>query len=325
LQLRATAILRRRLQASHKEKGALIALNARTGDVLALVSLPVPGTTGTATPDELLDRARYGQYPPGSTFKLVTAIAALRADPKSQNRIFHCQPLGDRRVGTRIPGWNRPIRDDVGDSPHGALSMMHAITVSCNAYFAQLGVYQVGARRLHDTAELMDIPAGDVAEIKKMLPFAAYGQGPVLMTPFKMARVAATIASNGSMAQGRWILDDSNTRQDAARPIMNPDSALLLATAMRSVVTGGTGHRAMSGLNVSVAGKTGTAQVDEGMPHSWFTGFAPYDGDASERIAFAVVVEHGGYGGRLAAPIARELIEAARDLKIIPASVAQTR
>ena len=75
----------------------------------------------------------------------------------------------------------------------------------------------------------------------------------------------------------------------------------------------------MAGLNVSVAGKTGTAQVNEGLPHSWFAGFAPYTAQANDRIAFAVVVEHGGYGAQAAAPIARELVEAARDLGIIAA------
>jgi peptidoglycan glycosyltransferase len=209
----------------------------------------------------------------------------------------------------------------VGDSAHGTLDMMRAITVSCNAYFAQLGTYEVGAQRLHDTAELLDIDAGDVAEIKKMMPFAAYGQGPVLVTPFKMARVAATIADGGTMPEGRWVIDESNSRNAAARRIVAPDSAAMLAAAMRSVVTSGTGRRAMVGLDISVAGKTGTAQMDEGMPHSWFAGFAPYDADPSSRIAFAVVVEHGGYGAQVAAPTARELIEAARDLGIIPRPV----
>ena len=79
----------------------------------------------------------------------------------------------------------------------------------------------------------------------------------------------------------------------------------------------GTARRTMAGLDIQVAGKTGTAQMDEGQPHSWFTGFAPYDAPPAQRIAFAVVVEHGGYGAQAAAPIARELIEAARDLGII--------
>jgi peptidoglycan glycosyltransferase len=74
----------------------------------------------------------------------------------------------------------------------------------------------------------------------------------------------------------------------------------------------------MKAARVSIAGKTGTAQLGEGQPHSWFAGFAPYDGNPARRIAFAVIVEHGGYGGTLAAPIAREIAEAAADLGIIP-------
>ncbi len=317
LQMKAADILARRLQAAHKDHGALVVMNAESGDVLALVSAPTPPASGTGTPEQLLDRARYGQYPPGSTFKLVTAMAALRLDPKLERKRFHCGPLGDGRVGARISGWNRPIRDDVGDAAHGSPDMAQAITVSCNAYFAQLGVSEVGTKALIETAQLLEIPAGDPAEVRKMLPFAAYGQGPVLITPFKMARVAATIARGGAMPQGRWVMDDSNLRVKAATDILPTEQADFIARAMRAVVTGGTGRRAMAGLNVQVAGKTGTAQMDEGAPHSWFAAFAPYDGPPSERIALAVVVEHGGYGALTAAPIARDVIEAARDLGII--------
>ncbi len=320
LQTKAAAILERRLQRAGLQHGALVIMNADSGDVLAMVSAPVPSGSGAATPDELLDRARYGQYPPGSTFKLVTAIAALRTDPALASKRFHCGPLGDGRVGARIPGWNKPIRDDIGDHAHGSPDMARAIAVSCNAYFAQLGVASVGAKTLLATADLLDIPAGDLAEVKKMLPFAAYGQGPVLMTPFKMARVAATIAHDGAMPQGRWVTDDSNERRDPAKPILAAEQARFIASAMREVATQGTARRAMAGLNVEVAGKTGTAQMDEGAPHSWFAGFAPSNAPANQRIAFAVVVEHGGYGSQAAAPIARELVEAARDLGIIGVS-----
>jgi cell division protein FtsI/penicillin-binding protein 2 len=264
----------------------------------------------------LLDRARYAQYPPGSTFKLVTAIAALRLNPKAMEKTYTCRGLGGGRVGTIIPGWRRPIRDDVGDHAHGALNMANAITVSCNAYFAQLGVFAVGAQALSDTSNLLGIPAGSVADIKQMLPFAAYGQGPVVATPFKMARVAATIANDGKLPEGRWISDSSNTRTAAPQPVLDSASAAFLSRAMRSVVTSGTARTAMSGVTVSVAGKTGTAQLDEGLPHSWFAGFAPYDADPDRRLAFAVVVEHGGYGAKFAAPIARELIDAAEQLKL---------
>ncbi|MBV9759997.1 MAG: FtsW/RodA/SpoVE family cell cycle protein [Acidobacteriaceae bacterium] len=314
LQLAAAEILRNRLQGVGK-KGALVAMNA-TGDVLAVVSWPAPQARET-TPDEMLDRARYGEYPPGSTFKLVTAIAALRLDPNAAEHTYSCQRLSDGRAGVVIPGWRRPIRDDVGDHAHGRLDMANAITVSCNAYFAQLGVYNVGAKALFDTAGMFGIPAGSLADLKQMLPFAAYGQGPVVITPFKMARVAATIAAGGMMPEGRWVMDASNNRVSAPVEAIAPDAAAFLQKAMRAVVTSGTARTAMAGLDLSVAGKTGTAQLDTGEPHSWFAGFAPYDAPADKRIAFAVVVEHGGYGAKFAAPIAREVIEAAERLGIV--------
>ncbi len=316
LQLKATEILRNHLEPTNK-KGALVVMNPETGDVLALVSWPEPAPSGQANPDEMLDRARYGEYPPGSTFKLVTAIAALRLNPKATQQTYTCRRLGDGRVGTVIPGWRRPIRDDIGDHAHGTLNMANAITVSCNAYFAQLGVYNVGAKPLLETAELLGIPAGDLVEIKKMLPFASYGQGPVVISPFKMARVSATIAAGGFMPEGRWVVDSSNSRTAAPSRVLPSESAAFLAKAMRSVVTSGTARSAMAGIKMDVAGKTGTAQLDQGEPHSWFAGFAPYEGDSAKKIAFAVVVEHGGYGAQFAAPIAREIVEAAQQLGII--------
>ena len=316
LQLKAGEILRRRLQQAGK-KGALVVMNAQTGDVLALVSYPAPPVTGTATPDELLDRARYGEYPPGSTFKLVTAMAALRLNPKATENTYKCSGLGDGRVGTIVPGWRRPVRDDIGDHAHGTLNMAGAITVSCNAYFAQLGVFAVGQQALHDTSNLLGIPTGTVAQVKQTLPFASYGQGTVVATPFKMARVAATIAAGGQIPEGRWVTDPSNTRNAKPQAILDADSAAFLQRAMRSVVTNGTARGSLAGIKYEVAGKTGTAQLDEGGPHSWFAGFAPYSAPPERRLAFAVVVEHGGYGAKFAAPIAREVLEAAGELKLI--------
>src|SRR6202020_471834 len=99
------------------------------------------------------------------------------------------------------------------------LSMERAIVVSCNAYFAQLGVFSVGPKALSETASQLEIPAGSIAELQATMPFAAYGQGPVLVTPFKMARVAATIAASGNMPQGRWVIDSSNSRSVAPKQI----------------------------------------------------------------------------------------------------------
>ncbi len=204
-----------------------------SGDVLAMVSAP----------DQLLDRARYGQYPPGSTFKLVTAMAALRLNPQSAKQTYSCSRLPDGRTGTMITGWNRPIRDDIKDHAHGTLDMEQAITVSCNAYFAQLGVFTVGSAALRRMTESVELQPGDPANFKQMLPFSAYGQGPVLATPFKMARVAATIADGGQMPQGRWVIDSSNGRTNGPRRVVSEESARVIADAMRNVVTNGTGRQ----------------------------------------------------------------------------------
>ena len=126
---------------------------------------------------------------------------------------------------------------------------------------------------------MLEIPAGDLASLKETLPFASYGQGPVVITPFKMARVAATIAARGAMPEGRWVMDDSNDRRTAPKQILPEDRAEFIAKAMRAVATEGTAPARDGGVERSVAGKTGTAQVDEGEPHSWFAGFAPYDAD----------------------------------------------
>jgi cell division protein FtsW (lipid II flippase) len=161
LQMRVAKALDDRLAKANKDKGAVVVMDPNTGDVLALVSAPAPDAKSQATPEELFDRARYGQYPPGSTFKLVTAMAALRLDPALENKSFSCRRLPDGRVGAIIPGWRKPIRDDVGDSAHGTLTMHKAIAVSCNAYFAQLGVFSVGAKQLSDTARAAGYSGGE--------------------------------------------------------------------------------------------------------------------------------------------------------------------
>src|SRR5581483_5191914 len=122
-------------------------------------------------------------------------------------------------------------------------------------YFAQLGVHDVGSQALAETAGQMGISTGQPAELRKSLPFASYGQGEVLISPFKMARVAATIAAGGRMPQGRWSTDDSNTRTEPAATVLPPDQAAFLASAMRRVVTEGTARRALAGSELSFAGK----------------------------------------------------------------------
>jgi cell division protein FtsW (lipid II flippase) len=329
LQLRAAAHLRTSISQGGRRRGAAVVLGY-SGEVLAAVSYPWPEipaaaaaaarTAPLAPGDEaLLDRARYGLYPPGSSFKLVTATAALRKDPALARRTFTCVPLPGGRVGQRIPGWGRPIRDDPQDhTAHGAVDLERGLVVSCNAYFAQLGL-ALGGAALQDAAGLFEIPLGQpesARQVRDTLPFAAYGQGHVLASPLKMARVAGTIAGGGRMAETHWMAGEA-APDEPRRDVLAPAHAALLARAMRGVVTGGTG-RTLGGIVPPIAGKTGTAEVQDAPSHAWFVGFAPYGGTGS-RISFAVIVENGGYGARAAAPVAAGLVTAARDLGIIGA------
>lgn len=357
LQLRTARALERHIRENRYSRGAVVVMDPATGNVLASVSYPWPSkepasanVEDDAKAQPLLDRARYGLYPPGSTFKLVTAMAALRQDPSLAQTEFECRHLQDSRVGIQLPGWSRPIRDDELDkTPHGSVAMTHGIVVSCNAYFAQLGV-RVGPQAIADTAAMFQIAAAEPAtagELRKALPFASYGQGEVLASPLRMAVVAGTIAAGGVIPQATWIEEQvaaapvskgqapakqteskqAESKQVAAKPESAPKQAVRvldkrlaasLAGAMRQVVTSGTG-RTLSNAAMQVAGKTGTAQVDGAASHSWFVGFAPFGEDAEsdtrKRIAFAVMLENAGYGAR-ATPVVAEVVRAAKELGI---------
>jgi cell division protein FtsW (lipid II flippase)/cell division protein FtsI/penicillin-binding protein 2 len=323
LQLRAAAVLRKYIERSGTSRGAAVVLDVDSGEVLASVSYPWP--TGGATPsrDEtgqdpdaaLLDRVRYGLYPPGSTFKLVVAAAAMRAR-SIPPQTFACVRLPEGRVGSYLPGWTRPVRDDPLDAtPHGTVDLRRGLVVSCNAYFAQLAL-RLGPRPILDAAAVFQIDPSSPptsAALRRTLPHAGYGQGDVVVSPLKMARVAASIAANGSVVPVNWVHAETIERLPDARFLSDADAARL-SSFMREVVTSGTG-RTLSANAVAIAGKTGTAEVDGGRAHSWFAGFAPYEG--AHRIALAVIVENAGYGARVAAPIAGDIVTAARDLGLM--------
>ncbi len=179
--------------------------------------------------------------------------------------------------------------------------------VSCNAYFAQLGTYKVGAQQLLDTAKIIGISVANPPTVKNLtpqMPQVSYGQGQVVVTPFQMARVAAAIAASGNLLPGRWVTDDSNTRTQTGQELMPAGTANMLAKDMRGVVTSGTGFR-LAAIKPQIAGKTGTAELATAPSHAWFIGFAPYD-DAVEanRVCHTgrerTLRRHGGcaHGGR---------------------------
>jgi cell division protein FtsW (lipid II flippase) len=320
LQVRASELLQAQLSKLGKTRGAVVIMDSATGDLLASVSYPWPSQSPAplnpaSSDDSLLDRARYGLYPPGSSFKIVTSIAALRKDPGSAETRFECKRLPDGRTGNFIRGWKRPIHDDIKDTePHGDIAMRTGLVVSCNAYFAQLGTYVVGAEALLDTANHLGISVANPATaqtLRRELPQASYGQGQVVASPFQMARVAATIAQKGSMPYGRWITDSNNPRQQPPLSILAPPQAALIGKYMRDAVTSGTGRSAQLA-DLPIAGKTGTAELEHAASHAWFIGFAPYGG--TRKLAFAVLIENGQYGGTAAAPLAAELMKEAKTM-----------
>jgi peptidoglycan glycosyltransferase len=199
--------------------------------------------------------------------------------------------------------------------PHGTVGLARGLIVSCNAFFAQLGTYNVGAGRLLQAADLFGIKVASPntpARLKDALPQASYGQGQVVASPLQMARVAAAIGNDGRLMPTHWVID---TAESDGQACLAPEQARQLAGFMRRVVTEGTGSAAKTAA-VPVAGKTGTAELRDRPAHAWFVGFAPY-GPAAQRIAFAIILENGRYGGRVAAPVATDIIDAALDAGLI--------
>jgi cell division protein FtsW (lipid II flippase)/cell division protein FtsI/penicillin-binding protein 2 len=295
---------------------AAVVINPDTGELLAVGSYPFPTVAADSRhrndaeeSERLIDRARFGLYPPGSTFKLVTATAALRQSPAFRDSTFMCSLQPNGRVGAQVAG--TLVRDDVLDEhPHGRIDMHEGLVHSCNAYFAQLAV-SVGAAPLLDTANLLGISVArddSVARLRATLPQAGYGQGDVVASPLRMARVAGAIASGGIL-RDTTVEKIATGRAATTHVLMSPDAATTLGRYMRDSVLTGTGRRLREHPS-RIAGKTGTAEVHGAQSHAWFVGYAPY-GPAEKRVAFAVLIENAGYGGAAAAPAAGEIVTAA--------------
>jgi peptidoglycan glycosyltransferase len=219
-------------------------------------------------------------------------------------------------VGAKIAGRGR-VRDDVLDKhPHGSIDMHAGIVRSCNAYFGQLAVL-LGPDALMDTASRFGISAARSNSIKRLretLPQAGYGQGDVVTSPLRMARVAGAVASDGiyrPLQLGLETIED-----EGGEPLLTSEAANLLGQYMRDAVLRGTAARSLGSHPWKIAGKTGTAEVVQSPSHAWFVGFAPHGGH-KKKIAFAVIIENAGYGGLAAAPAAGEIVTAAASLGLI--------
>ncbi|MEU0384965.1 penicillin-binding transpeptidase domain-containing protein [Streptomyces chartreusis] len=328
-------------------KGAVAAVEPSTGRILALVSAPsydpqplsgngaaAAGAWRRLNADRdrpMLNRAVRQTYPPGSTFKVVTAAAALDAglvrnlDAPTDSPDPYIPP-GTR---TRLTNASRGCRD---------ASVREAFTLSCNTVFAKLGV-EVGATDMTATAHAFgfDNPAlripfpvarstFDTSLDEAQLALSSIGQYNTRATPLQMAMVAAAVANGGQLREPYLV--ERTTRPDggtlatagsrAARQAMSPSTAVKLRALMREVVEDGTGHRAAI-RGARVGGKTGTAQHglgNSGTPYAWFVSWAQGKGDLAPRVAVAVVVEDAEAdrgdisGGGDAAPIARAVMKA---------------
>lgn len=309
-----------------KRRGAVVLLDPRTGAVRALVSNPGydPNKLEEIWPqliqDEdapLLNRAVQGAYPPGSTFKIVTAAGALAARPDAARQTFNCQGF------LEVNGYK--LEDT---AVHGRVDIKKAIAVSCNTTFAQLGLDQ-GAQNFVRTIKAFGIDQdpgiglpvrpGTMASPEEIIPTelagSAIGQGELLVSPLHMALVAAAIANSGDLMKPYLIKTVKDSmgqvlQREEARHWLNvatPQICGIIKDGMVDAVRSGTATAA-GVAGVQVAGKTGSAQNPHGQTHAWFIGFAPAD---QPRLAVAVLVENAGSGGSVAAPVAGQLISTA--------------
>ena len=325
--------------------GAMVAIKPDTGELLAFISKPSfdPNlfargikykqweelTQNRRLP--LLNRALQSQYPPGSTFKIVTAIAALEEGSIDEHTKVTCNG------GIAYGRWHFGCWRKTG---HGTVSLHRALVESCDVYFYDAGK-KLGIDKIAAYARELGLGKGTGLELAKersgLIPDtrwkeekrnqpwylgetfnAAIGQGYVAVTPFQMAQLTSTVA-NGGYIYRPSLLRMTDKPEPAGKAKIKQETLDMVKKGLCGVVNenGGTGYVAKSSM-VSICGKTGTAQVvglrkdskylsEMHRDHAWFVAFAPYE---SPEIALSVMVEHGGHGGAAAAPIAKKAIEA---------------
>lgn len=312
-------------------KGVVIVMEPSTGKILAMVSKPdfdpneIQAIWDDIIHDDsstvLLNRATQGLYPPGSTFKIITALEYIRENPDTyQNYQYTCN--GKFKIG------DSSIRCYHG-SVHGNVDLTKSFAKSCNASFANIGTsldygkFETMLKNLLFNQELpvefsykqSSIAVNANTKDTDMVQMAI-GQGATQMTPLHLAMITSTIANDGILMKPYMIdriLDDNGNivkQYDVSKygSLMTSEEASILTDLMKAVVESGTGTK-LSGLSYTVAGKTGSAEYNavKEDSHAWFTGFAPAE---NPEIEVTVILEGAGSGGDYAVPIANRIMDA---------------
>lgn len=312
-------------------KGAIIVTEPASGKILAMVSNPTfdPNTIvedwDSYVNDEkssvLLNRATQGLYPPGSTFKIITALQYIRENPENWTDYqFRCSgsfSVGDHKISC------------YHGTKHGEEDLISSFAKSCNSSFANIGLSLDFDKFEETLSQLLfnkDLPVkfiyskshifsdGTISEAEMMQ--TAIGQGRTQMTPLHLNMITAAIANNGIMMKP-YLIDHVETAEgvlvksfqsSAYGRIMTEEEALIMKELLTSVVEDGTATK-LSGLSYTAAGKTGSAEYNniKGDSHAWFTGFAPVD---NPQICVTIILEGAGSGGDYAVPMAKRVFNA---------------
>lgn len=335
-------------EANNKMAGAaVVALDPRSGEVLALFSYPDfnPNTysqdfleIGKDGRSPLLNRVLRGTYPPGSAFKPVTMASALNEGLVTEKTTFYDAPYP-----FGVGGWDPESKKRCKYGPHGKIDLLTGLQYSCNIPFYEMG-RELGIDKLSEYARQfgfgektgLDLYPNEFvglipdrqwkknnytkAEDKIWYPVetldVAIGQGATKVTPLQMALFVSIIANGGIVYQPylvKEILDSKGEVLREFKPVKKRDVQLDSKTIKtvqeglnRVTLPGGTAGKAFNGFPVVVAGKTGSAEVPGKESHAWFIGYAPAD---NPELVLVVLIENGGTGGGVAAPLARKIME----------------
>ena len=318
-------------QALSAYRGAIVVTDVRTGAILAMVSKPDfdpneinalwPQLTADKEDSRLLNRVSQGLYPPGSTFKIVTALEYIRENPADYGKYsFNCSGSYTAE-GLTIHCFH-------GES-HGRVDFYTSLQKSCNSSFANIGMsldrgaFAKTLKTLYFGEELpVDFPCGTsrtalsassgASEVMQL----SIGQGATSISPLHLNMITQSIASGGEMYKPYIIdrivsADDKvlvSNEKEKLRRVMSAEEAQILTEMMTTVVNGGTARR-LQGLSYQAAGKTGSAEynsAEKTESHAWFTGFAPAD---DPQIAVTVIIEQAGSGGEYAVPMAKRVFD----------------